>query len=86
MNDSRVVSERPWNYYLSFAGTQSQDFASVPVVLDFKELTVSWWMRGPMTQNWSAVFSLVNISQGKILEFAFMGVNRCKITLDSDVR
>ena len=79
-------SERSWDYYLSFAGNQTRDFASVPVVLDFEGFTASWWMRGPIAQSWSAVFSLVNVARGKILEFLFMGGKHCRIILDGDVR
>ena len=86
MNGYHVVSERPWDYFLSFAGTQSEDFASVPVVLDFNGLTISWWMRGLMAQDWSAVFSLVNIPQTKYLELSVMGDRECRITLDRNVR
>ncbi|KAJ7326511.1 hypothetical protein OS493_027455 [Desmophyllum pertusum] len=82
----RTLRERPWNYYLSFTGAQSQDLASIPVVLDFEALTVSWWMKGPLVQHWSAVFSLVNIPQGKTVAFSYNGDRQCQLTLDNDIK
>lgn len=75
-------SERPVDYYLSFPGSYPQDFASVPIVLEFEELTVSWWIRVPPSQNWSAVFSIAHFKENRKVAFLYQKDRQCKFITD----
>ncbi|XP_015777051.1 PREDICTED: fibrinogen-like protein A [Acropora digitifera] len=80
----RTQKQRPLDQYLSFTGTNAQDFSSLPSVLDFKSLTVSWWMRGPARPSASTVFCLIDIAnEEKVLEFSFQDAKNFKLSINS---
>ncbi|XP_074627543.1 uncharacterized protein LOC141885641 [Acropora palmata] len=80
----RTQKQRPLDQYLSFTGTNAQDFSFLPSVLDFKSLTVSWWMRGPARPSASTVFCLIDIAnEEKVLEFSFRDEKNFKLAINS---
>ncbi|XP_015772052.1 PREDICTED: fibrinogen-like protein A [Acropora digitifera] len=80
----RTQEQRPLDQYLSFTGTNPQDFSFLPSVLDFKSLTVSWWMRGPASASASTVFCLIGTAnEEKVLEFSFREEKNFKLSINS---